>query len=99
MEKSDAEKLAVPHLVLASKDEPADAVAQYKDVITASGKGGHVETYETMWHGWMGARANFEKEDSRNEYARGYVLGLIPLVNCSVLSTLTGLGDQICAGS
>ncbi|KAJ5885508.1 hypothetical protein N7495_010018 [Penicillium taxi] len=71
MDATDAEKLAVPHIVLASKDEPADAVAAYADII-AKGKGGIVETYPDMWHGWMGARSNLEQESSRVEYTRGY---------------------------
>ncbi len=25
-----------------------------------------------MFHGWMGARANLEKEDNLKEYERGY---------------------------
>lgn len=72
LDKADAERLTIPHIVLASKDESAQTVADYKTVIASNEKGGHVETYGTMWHGWMGTRANLENEDSRNEYARGY---------------------------
>lgn len=43
-----------PHICLASPDEPADVVAQIKEVLSKPGKNGHVETYETMFHGWMG---------------------------------------------
>jgi len=25
-----------------------------------------------MWHGWMGARADLDKEESLKEYVRGY---------------------------
>ncbi|CAL5868427.1 uncharacterized protein PFLUO_LOCUS2652 [Penicillium psychrofluorescens] len=71
-DKADAEKLTVPHIVLASKDEPAEAIAGYAEVIGSNATGGHVETYSTMWHGWMGARANLQKEDSCAEYTRGY---------------------------
>ena len=70
MEKADAEKIAIPHIVLASKDEPADAVADYKQVIESNGIGGCVETYSTMPHGWMGARADLENEEPRKEYVR-----------------------------
>ncbi len=31
-----------------------------------------VETYETMFHGFIGARANLQKEDNLAEYERGY---------------------------
>ena len=51
LDVTDAKALTIPHIVLASKDEPAEAVAGYADVI-ANGKGGVVETYPTMvyWH-------------------------------------------------
>lgn len=71
MDPADAGALTIPHIVLASKDEPADAVAAYADIIAKNGKGGHVETYSTMWHGWMGARADLAAEASRAEYTRG----------------------------
>ncbi|KAF7588376.1 hypothetical protein BBP40_005769 [Aspergillus hancockii] len=71
-DKSDAEKLAIPHIVLASKDEPVEEVQGYAEVISKNGIGGHVETYQTMWHGWMGARANLDGEESNAEYRRGY---------------------------
>ncbi|ODM16879.1 hypothetical protein SI65_07844 [Aspergillus cristatus] len=72
LDTSDAEKLTIPHLILASKDEPADAVNGYADIISKNGHGGLVETYEAMWHGWMGARADLDKEESLKEYVRGY---------------------------
>lgn len=71
LDPSDASALTVPHIVLASKDESADAVAAYADTITNNGKGGLVETYHTMWHGWMGARADLTAEEGRTEYLRG----------------------------
>jgi len=70
--KEDAVKIAIPHIVLASKDEPADAVADYKEVIGSNATGGVVETYSTMHHGWMGARANLEDPANLKEYERGY---------------------------
>ncbi|KAJ5282002.1 hypothetical protein N7478_007374 [Penicillium angulare] len=71
MDIADAQSLTIPHIVLASKDEPAEVVGGYAEVIT-KGRGGHVETYPSMWHGWMGARANLEQVKSRAEYTRGY---------------------------
>ncbi|KIW37572.1 uncharacterized protein PV06_10218 [Exophiala oligosperma] len=71
MDKADAEKLTIPHIVLASKDEPADTVTAYTEIIKTNGVGGVVETYHTMWHGWMGARADLETKESREEYSRG----------------------------
>lgn len=71
MDPAEASALTIPHIVLASKDEPADAVAVYTDIIAKNGKGGLVEMYNTMWHGWMGARADLEAVESRAEYTRG----------------------------
>lgn len=71
MDPADAGALTIPHIVLASKDEPADAVTAYADIVAKNGKGGHVETYSTIWHGWMGARADLAAEASRAEYTRG----------------------------
>lgn len=63
----------MPHIVLASKDEPADVVAQYKEIIEGRpDKTGTVETYYTMAHGWMGVRAKLDVEEDRKEYERGY---------------------------
>ncbi|PYH81341.1 hypothetical protein BO82DRAFT_432681 [Aspergillus uvarum CBS 121591] len=72
MEAADAQRLTIPHVVLASKDEPAEVVEAYAKTIAENGLGGHVETYSTMWHGWMGARANLDGEESLAEYKRGY---------------------------
>ncbi|KAF3402051.1 hypothetical protein F1880_009945 [Penicillium rolfsii] len=73
LDPADAQALSIPHIVLASKDEPADAVAGYADFFAKNEeKKGYVETYRNMWHGWMGARADLEQEESRAEYARGY---------------------------
>ena len=44
---------------------------EYSDVLNAEGKENHVETYSTMFHGWMGARANLENEDNAKEFERG----------------------------
>ncbi|KIW26152.1 uncharacterized protein PV07_09272 [Cladophialophora immunda] len=72
MDRADAESLTIPHMTLASKDEPVDLVKVYADVVRSNGIGGHVETYSTMWHGWMGARADLEGLHSRAEFERGY---------------------------
>ncbi|KAJ5247271.1 alpha/beta-hydrolase [Penicillium chermesinum] len=78
LEKVDAERLTIPHIVLASKDEPADVVKEYSQIISGNGIGGHVETYSSMWHGWMGARAQLEDEHGCAEYIRGCVLSEFP---------------------
>jgi dienelactone hydrolase len=57
---------------LASPGEPADLVAQYAEILSKPGKTGVVETYGSMFHGWMGARAKLDDEENRSEYERGY---------------------------
>ncbi|KAJ5110402.1 hypothetical protein N7532_000937 [Penicillium argentinense] len=69
LDPADAQFVSIPHMVLASKDEEADKVAAYAPLVAP--KSGVVETYSSMWHGWMGARANLENEESRAEYVRG----------------------------
>ncbi|KAL4940862.1 hypothetical protein BDV06DRAFT_13212 [Aspergillus oleicola] len=72
MDVADVQTLSIPHAILASKDEPVKDVEAYDELINKKGLGGYVETYETMWHGWMGARADLVKEESLKEYIRGY---------------------------
>lgn len=71
MDKADARALTIPHAILASKDEPADEVQGYDEIIKDKGLGGFVEMYVDMWHGWMGARADLEEENSLKQYTRG----------------------------
>ncbi|KAI0880507.1 alpha/beta-hydrolase [Annulohypoxylon maeteangense] len=72
LEAADAEALTAPHICLASPGEPADIVAQYKEILEKPGRVGVVETYESMFHGWMGARANLDDENNKKEFERGY---------------------------
>ncbi|KAI9829316.1 MAG: hypothetical protein M1819_006379 [Sarea resinae] len=71
--KEDAEAMTIPHICLCSPDEPADIVKAYSDILTApeSGKVGEVELYGTMFHGWMGARADLKNEENVKEFERG----------------------------
>ena len=43
---------------------------EYEEVLRAK-KVNEVETYGSMHHGWMGARANFESEENVKEFERG----------------------------
>jgi dienelactone hydrolase len=71
LDKEDALKLTIPHIVLASPGEPADVVSQYAEIFKNGHKVGEVETYHTMFHGWMGARANLQNPENANrEYIR-----------------------------
>ncbi|KAL4887694.1 Alpha/Beta hydrolase protein [Aspergillus karnatakaensis] len=72
MDKADAEALTIPHAILASNEEPADVLEFYDEAIRSKGHGGFVETYQGMWHGWMGARADLKGKESLKEYVRGY---------------------------
>jgi hypothetical protein len=71
MDIADAKALTIPHIVLASNGEPEDVVKEYHDLLVGEGKPHVVETYATMHHGWMGARANLGKEANLKEYTRG----------------------------
>lgn len=70
--KEDALNLTIPHLVLASPGEPAEIVKAYADIFDSGEKTGEVETYSTMLHGWMGARADLQNEENAKEFERGY---------------------------
>jgi hypothetical protein len=69
--KEDAEKMTIPHICLASPQEPADVVKDYETILGSEGKIGEVETYPTMFHGWMGAHANLQDPENVKEYERG----------------------------
>ncbi|KAI9734882.1 MAG: hypothetical protein M1834_001962 [Cirrosporium novae-zelandiae] len=68
--KEDAEQMTIPHICLFSHDEPADLVKEYSDVLSAKDIN-EFETYSTMHHGWMGARADLKNEENAKEYERG----------------------------
>jgi dienelactone hydrolase len=71
LDAADAKALTIPHIVLASNGEPADVVKEYANVLVGEGKPHVVETYGTMHHGWMGARAKLHEEENLKEYERG----------------------------
>ncbi|RFU30725.1 hypothetical protein B7463_g5633, partial [Scytalidium lignicola] len=71
--REDAEKISIPHIVLASNGEEPALVKEYEEVFApGKGKVGEIETYGTMHHGWMGARADLKNADNLKEYERGY---------------------------
>ncbi|EED21098.1 dienelactone hydrolase, putative [Talaromyces stipitatus ATCC 10500] len=72
LDPADAKKITIPHLVMASKDEPSEAVANFKTVIEKNGSGGSLTTYMTMHHGWMGSKANLVEEETFVGYKQGY---------------------------
>lgn len=70
--KEDAEAIVIPHICLAAPDDnKAGGIDAYEEVFGKEAKIGVVETYDGMFHGWMGARAKLEEEKYRKEYERG----------------------------
>lgn len=69
---SEATKITIPVMVLASKDENADEITAYENGLTQGVK--HVETFEDQVHGWMSARGDLSGGKSLTEYERGYSL-------------------------
>ena len=64
--------MTIPHICLASPGEAAEVVKQYAHILGGEGKIGEVETYSSMFHGWMGARANLQDAENLKEFERGY---------------------------
>ena len=53
VDPADGAKITVPVCMLASKDEPADAVEKFKGLLKVPS---HIETFSDQIHGWMAAR-------------------------------------------
>lgn len=71
LDSEDGKRITIPHILLASKGEDVGIVKEYSEILGGADKIGEVETYGTMHHGWMGARANLADEDNLKEYERG----------------------------
>jgi hypothetical protein len=72
LDANDAHNITIPHIILASKDESQEKIADYKVNLEAKPSlGSEVETYDTMAHGWMGARADLDNEEANREFERG----------------------------
>ncbi|KAL0937590.1 dienelactone hydrolase [Colletotrichum truncatum] len=69
VEPEDAKGIKIPLIMLASKDEPEDAVKQFEENLTTAK---HVETFKDQIHGWMAARSDLEDARVKEEYTRGY---------------------------
>jgi hypothetical protein len=68
---ADAKNAVIPHVVLTSNEESTAVSAEYKAVFDKSTLGSYVDTYATMHHGWMAARANLDDAENKKEYERG----------------------------
>ena len=64
--------MTIPHICLASPGESAEVVKQYAEVLSSDGRVGEVETYHSMFHGWMGAKSNLQNPENAKEFERGY---------------------------
>jgi dienelactone hydrolase len=71
LDKEDALKLTIPHIILASPGEPVEVLNAYAETFKNGDKVGEVETYHTMFHGWMGARADLQNPENAKEFERG----------------------------
>ncbi len=69
VDPAEAAGIKVPLVLLASKEEPHDKVAQFEAKLAGPK---HVETFKDQIHGWMAARADLKDERVKEEYGRGY---------------------------
>lgn len=70
---ADADKISVPYILIASGEEPAEAVSEFDGRLKVPH---HVETFSDQVHGFMAARADLSDPKVKAEYARGYRLVL-----------------------
>lgn len=68
VDAGDAEKVTIPMLMLASKDEPVEDVKKYEAALKVPH---HIETVDQV-HGFMTARGNLEDAETRKQYELGY---------------------------
>jgi hypothetical protein len=59
---SDAEKVVIPVMILASKDEPKEDVSKYQAVLKVPK---HVEMFEDQVHGFISARGDLDDDKSK----------------------------------
>jgi dienelactone hydrolase len=66
--------MTIPYICLFSKDEDTPLGQEYGKVLMGNSQARNnvFETYGTMHHGWMGARADLKDEENAKEYVRGY---------------------------
>ena len=69
VDPADAKAIKIPIALLASGDEPEDAVKQFGEALTGPQ---HVETFKDQVHGWMAARGDLADPHARQGYERGY---------------------------
>ena len=69
LEPSEASGISIPFCLLASKDEVAEDVVKFAEMLKGEKI---VETFEDQVHGFMAARANLEDQRVADAYRLGY---------------------------
>ena len=69
VDPADAGGITVPFALLASGEEPPEAVKEFEANLKVPH---HVETFADQVHGFMTARANLSDARVKDEYSRGY---------------------------
>lgn len=72
LDPADAEKLTIPHLCIATKDEDAEATKNFEAKIPSSLKEkSKVVRWEETFHGVMAARSNLKDKSNYEYYQKG----------------------------
>jgi len=69
LDATEAEKIPVPYILIASEEEPAETVKEFESKLKVPH---HVETFADQVHGFMAARGDLENPRVKEEYIRGY---------------------------
>ncbi|KAI2472703.1 Alpha/Beta hydrolase protein [Annulohypoxylon bovei var. microspora] len=69
VDPAEADGIKVPFVLLASGEEPADAIKEFESKLKVPN---HVETFGDQVHGFMAARADLSDPRVKAEYTRGY---------------------------
>lgn len=75
LDPEDAKKLTIPHFCLATKDEGAKVVEEFKKNVEENEKtkgNSTVLYWEGTFHGFMAARANLKDKENLEYYEKGY---------------------------
>jgi dienelactone hydrolase len=73
MDPSDAEKITIPTLMLASEEESPEEVKKWEEALKVEK---YVERFGDQVHGWMSARADLEDGKCKEAYEKGYEIFL-----------------------
>lgn len=71
VDANDAKEVAIPMLMIPSKDESKDDVEAYEKALTVPHK---VEWFHDQIHGFMAARSDLEDEKVKSAYEKAYQL-------------------------